>query len=275
MEAARPYLAAFAARFQQMLQYRAAALAGFATQCWWGTIKIMIYAAFFHAGSRFASPITLGQTITYTWLAQGFLALNPWGGDPDVALAVRSGAVSYDRLRPVDGYAWWYVRAAGWMTARAAPRATLMFLLAGVALPLLGFGAWSWRPPADIAQAGLFSLSMVLVVTLAAAFINLINVIIAATLTDRGANILMSPLLIVFSGNLLPLRLFPDWAQTALFIQPFAGLVDIPFRIYFGDLTGAGAWTGIGLQAFWTLVLVVGGRAWMGRVMARLQVQGG
>ena len=85
----------------------------------------------------------------------------------------------------------------------------------------------------------------------------------------------MSPLLIVFSGNLLPLRFFPDWAQTALFIQPFAGVVDIPFRIYFGDLAGAGAWAGIGLQAFWTVALVLAGRAWMGRVMARLQVQGG
>jgi len=275
MDAARPYLAAFAARFQQMLQYRAAALAGFATQCWWGAIKVMIYTAFFHAGRHDASPISLGQTITYTWLAQGFLALNPWGGDPDVAAAVRTGAVSYDRLRPVDGYAWWYARAAGWMTARAVPRAALMFLTAGIALPLLGFGAWSWRPPADLAQAGLFALSMLLVVALSSAIVNLTNVIIAATLTDRGANILMGPLLIVFSGNLLPLRLFPDWAQTALFVQPFAGLVDIPFRIYFGDLTGAGAWAGLGLQAFWTLAFVAGGHAWMSRVMAHLQVQGG
>ena len=30
-----------------MLQYRAAALAGFATQCWWGAIKIMVFAAFY------------------------------------------------------------------------------------------------------------------------------------------------------------------------------------------------------------------------------------
>lgn len=33
---ARPYLAALRARFLLTLQYRAAALAGFATQCWWG-----------------------------------------------------------------------------------------------------------------------------------------------------------------------------------------------------------------------------------------------
>jgi ABC-2 type transport system permease protein len=33
-------------------------------------------------------------------------------------------------LRPVNTYTLWYVRAAGWMTSRALPRAALMFLLA-------------------------------------------------------------------------------------------------------------------------------------------------
>ena len=44
---ARPYLAALSVRFQLTLQYRAAALAGFATQLWWGAIKVMVYAAFY------------------------------------------------------------------------------------------------------------------------------------------------------------------------------------------------------------------------------------
>ena len=47
MDPFRPYLAAFAARFQLTLQYRTAAIAGFGTQCWWGVIKIMVLAAFF------------------------------------------------------------------------------------------------------------------------------------------------------------------------------------------------------------------------------------
>ncbi len=35
----RPYTALFASRFQQMFQYRGAAVAGFITQCWWGGLK--------------------------------------------------------------------------------------------------------------------------------------------------------------------------------------------------------------------------------------------
>ena len=276
MELARPYTAAFASRFLLMLQYRAAAFAGFMTQCWWGGIKVMVFAAFYESSATAAAaPISLSQVITYTWLAQAFLALVPWGCDPDVALSARTGSVGYDRLRPVDTYCLWYARAGGWMTSRAVPRAALMFLLAGVALPLLGLREWSWAPPASLAQASLFVVSMALVVALSSAMVMLLNVAAVAILNDRGVNVLLSPFVIVLSGNLIPLAIFPDWMHFALFVQPFAGLVDIPFRIYSGNLLGGGAWAGIGLQAFWTVVLVAAGRAWIARVMRRLSMQGG
>lgn len=272
----RPYLAAFQVRFIQMLQYRAAAIAGFMTQCWWGGIKVMVYAAFYNASAHAAdAPITLPQVITYTWLAQAFLALAPWSGDPDVTQAMRTGSVTYDRLRPVDAYALWYVRAAGWMSSRAVPRALLMFVAAAIGLPLVGLSEWAWQPPPDLAQAGLFAISLLLTLTLSSAFVMLINTMVVATLNDRGPNLLITPLVIVFSGNLIPLALFPDWLQSFLFVQPLAGVVDIPFRIYSGNLAGEMAWAGIGLQAFWTVAFVVLGRVWLKRVMARLEVQGG
>ena len=276
MEIARPYVAAFSARFMLMLQYRAAAVAGFATQCWWGAIKVMIYAAFYRGASGSASaPMTLSQVITYTWLSQGFLALASWGSDPDIALAMRTGAVSYDRLRPVDTYALWYVRAAGWMTSRALPRASLMFLLAGITLPVLGLGHWGWALPPNATQAALFVVSMMLVVALASAIVMLLNIAVVVTLNDRGVNYLVSPFTIVLTGNLIPLALYPDWMHRLLFIQPFAGVVDIPFRVYSGNLHGQMALAGIGLQIGWTLALIVGGKMWMEHAMHRLEVQGG
>lgn len=273
---ARPYAAAFAARFQLMLQYRAAAIAGFATQCWWGGIKVMVYTAFFtataHAGP---TPITLSQTITYTWLAQAMLTLNPWSGDPEIAQAIRTGGVGYDRLRPLDTYVWWYVRAAAWMCARVLPRSVLMFALAGIALPLLGLDAWSWKPPADLIQAGLFAISLILVVVLSSAFVMLMNIVAVATMDERGINTLVAALLIPLSGNLLPLALYPDGFQTFLLLQPFAGFLDIPLRIYFGGLTGTQALGAIALQVVWATVFIAFGRVWLSRQMQRLQIQGG
>src|SRR5690242_15315288 len=276
MELARPYVAAFSARFLLMLQYRAAAFAGFLTQCWWGGIKIMVYAAFYRASSPHTHPaITLAQVATYTWLNQGLLALMPWSCDPEVALAVRTGVVMYDRLRPVDAYAYWYARAAAFMTSRAAPRAVLMMIVAGFAMPLLGFRELSWAPPPSVAQFALFAMSLVLMVCLSSAFMMLLNIAVAVTLNDRWVSQSLNPLLVVLSGSLVPLALYPDWAQRALFVQPFAGIVDIPFRIYSGNFAGTSAVEGLALQLGWIVVLVTAGRVWLERVMRRLEVQGG
>jgi ABC-2 type transport system permease protein len=269
----RPYLAVFRTRFQLLLQYRAAALAGFATQCWWGAIKIMVLAAFFRGSS--STPLTLRQTIDYVWLAQGFLTLLPWSVDPDIARMVRSGDVAYERLRPLDTYAFWYARALARRTATPLLRAVPMILTAGVGLRLLGMEEWSLSAPASVGAAGLFAVSILLTVGLSAAIATLMDTLVVRTLSDRGVNALVGPLIIVFSGSLIPLPLFPDWMQRGLALQPLAGLIDVPMRIYGGGLTGSAAFSGLLRQAVWIVVLALLGRLLMGRVMARLQTQGG
>ena len=272
--ALRPYLSVFSGRFQLMLQYRAAAVAGFITQCWFGVIRILIFAAFYAGGAAHA-PMSLANAVTYTWLGQAFLAFLPWNPDPDVADMVRSGAVAYERLRPVDTYAWWYARALGWSLARVAPRAVLMVAFASVLLPLIGLGKWGLPPPPSLDAGGLFALSAVGMVLLSAAITLMLNTVVVATMTDKGAGPLAAALVNTLSGMVLPLAFFPDWLRPWLRAQPIAGLVDIPFSIYFGGLSGWSAAGAIGLQFGWVAVLVIVGRAWLGRSMRRLQVQGG
>lgn len=271
--AVRPYAAVFRARFTVLLQYRAAALAGFVTQCWWGAIKIMVLAAFIRGAS--SPPMTVGQTIDYIWLAQALLTLLPWSVDPDVARIVRSGDVAFERLRPLDTYALWYARAVARRTATPLLRAVPMVLTAGVLLPLFGLRDWALSPPAGWSAASLFALSLVLVVALAAAVATLMEVVTVAALSERGVNMIMGGVVVVFSGNLIPLPLFPDWLQPALRLQPFAGLLDTPLRIYSAHLAGRDALAALGLQLSWVAVLAAIGRLAMTRVMARLQAQGG
>jgi ABC-2 type transport system permease protein len=276
MHALAPYRAAFASRFLLVMQYRSAAFAGFVTQCWWGGLKVMILATFYGASAAGATaPITLTQAITYIWLSQALLTLLPWMGDPEVSAAVRTGSVTYDRLRPVDAYAFWFVRSAGWIAARVVPRAAMMFVFAGVALPLSGLFQWGWQLPDDLAAMLGFAVSTLLALLLSSAMLMLINIITLATLTDRGANAITLPLVVSLSGSLLPLTLFPDGLQTALLMQPFAGLMDIPIRIYMGNLAGAGIIVGVGLQLFWIVAVIALGRVAMSRALRRLEVQGG
>jgi ABC-2 type transport system permease protein len=270
----RPYASVFSGRFALTLQYRAAAAAGFLTQCWFGVIRILIFAAFYAGGSAHA-PMTLANAITYTWLGQAFLIFLPWGPDPEVADMVRSGAVAYERLRPVDTYAWWYVRALAWSVARVLPRAVLMVAFAGALLPLVGLGKWALPPPPTLAADGLFALAALGMVLLSAAITLMLNAIVVATMTDKGANSLAAAVVNTFSGMVLPLAFFPDWLRPILRGLPFAGLADIPYSIYFGGLTGWSAAGAIALQFGWVVVLIVLGRAWLAASMTRLQVQGG
>jgi ABC-2 type transport system permease protein len=273
-ETLRPYLSVFAGRLQVTLQYRAAAFAGFVTQCWFGIIRILIFLAFYAGGAAHA-PMTLANAVTYTWLGQAFLAFLPWAADPDIAEMVRSGSVAYERVRPVDTYAWWYMRALAWSVARVLPRALLMVAFACVLLPLVGLGKWGLAPPPTLAAGALFLVSALGMILLSAAITLIINVIMTASLTDRGPNTLVAPIVNLFSGAVVPLAFFPDAVRPWLRAQPMAGLVDLPFSIYFGGISGWGAAGAIALQFGWTIALILIGRAWLGRVMRRLVVQGG
>jgi ABC-2 type transport system permease protein len=271
--ALRPYRAVFRARFHLLLQYRAAAFAGFVTQCWWGAVKIMVFAAFFRGAT--APPMTLRQAIDYVWLAQALLTLLPWSVDPEVARMVRSGDVGYDRLRPIDTYGYWYARAVARRTAPPLLRSIPMVLTAGVLLPLLGMSEWALRPPAGRQAAFLFAASLVLVVALAAALATLMEILTVAALSERGVNMIMGGVVIVFSGNLVPLPLLPERFQAFLQLQPLAGLLDTPLRIYSGHFAGTDALFALGRQAIWVVLLAAIGQVLMERVMARLQAQGG
>jgi ABC-2 type transport system permease protein len=270
----RPYLTVFAARFLMMLQYRAAAFAGVITQFWFGAIMVAALAAFYASGRGTAS-ITLNQAITYTWLGQAFLGLLPWNVDPEIAAMMRSGNVAYERLRPVDTYVYWLARAMAWRLAATLLRCIPLVIITALVFPVVGLGEWALRAPESFPALGLFALSMIAVAFLSCAMTTLLNISIVSMVADQGINAITNPLVVILSGMIIPLPLFPDWLQAFLLVQPFAGLVDIPYRIYFGHLSGAAALGAISLQIAWTVVLIIVGHALMARTMGRIQVQGG
>jgi ABC-2 type transport system permease protein len=270
----RPYLAIFLARFLMMLQYRAAAFAGIVTQFWFGAIMVMALSAFYMSG--LGSPsITRAEAITYIWLGQAFLGLLPWNVDPEIVLLMRTGNVAYERLRPVNTYFYWLVRAMAWRTAATLLRSIPLLLVTSVFFEFVGLGDWSLRSPPNHEALALFVLSMVGVVFLSSTITTLLNVSVVWTISDQGINTFTNSLVIILSGMVIPLPLFPDWMQPVLFIQPLAGLVDIPYRIYFANLSGVQALSGIALQVFWTIALIVLGQLLMAHTMRRVQVHGG
>jgi len=269
-----PYVAVVSARYRMLLQYRAAAAAGAVTQVFWGAIKLMVLAAFFGASSG-RSPLSWPQTAAYVWLGQALLGLLPWNVDRELAAQIRSGDVAYELLRPVDLYGSWFARTLAMRTATASLRMLPIFVLALVVLPLAGLPDWALPPPAGVASGLWFIVSLAATVLLSAAITMTVHVALVRTIAGDGLKQVMSALVAVFSGMVVPLPFFPEWAQPFLASQPFRGLVDVPFRIWGGSIPAAEAWVHVAQQFLWAALFVVGGRAWLTRSLRHVVVQGG
>lgn len=260
------YWATLSARFRTLLQYRAAALAGMGTQLFWGLVRVMIFEAFFRSTIA-EQPMSAADVITYIWLAQAFFSLIPTNVDPDTRAQVRSGSVGYDLLRPLDLYAYWYTRSLALRIALPLLRAPLMIAFA---LLLMGMDL-----PASWASAAAFALSMAAAVLLSAAFTTLLNITLMWTISGDGVTALAPGFVMIMSGMIVPLPLYPDWAQPVLDMLPFRGLIDTPFRLYLGHIPASELPLQLAHQLAWTVAIVLLGRWILSRGVRRLVIQGG
>ena len=269
-----PYRAIIDARFRMLLQYRAAAFAGVWTQMFFGVVLIMVYEAFYRSSTVAVQPMTMQQIVTYVWLGQALFAMLPWNADPDIRLMVRNGSVAYELCRPVDLYSLWFARAIAQRTAPTLLRAVPMTLIVIFGLPLVGLDEWQLSAPTLAGGLG-FAASLVAALLLACAISALINVSLLWTIAGDGV-VMMSATVVAFcSGMIVPLPLFPESLQAVLAWLPFAGVVDLPFRVYNGDIPTSDLALVLGKQLAWTGVLVMIGRRMIARGMRRIVVQGG
>ena len=261
----RPYWAVLSARFRLLLQYRAAALAGFGTQVFWGLIRMMIFMAFYENASA-DIPMTQQAVVTYIWLGQAFLAMFFVGADRDVHAMIRTGNVAYELLRPVDLYTLWYSRSVALRVAPTMLRAVPMLVMA----TLLGWMHWP-GPSALCAWAA----AMIGALLLSSAITTLLTLTMFWTISGQGINRLTTAAAFLLGGMIIPLPMFPDWLQPVLNVLPFRGLCDVPYRLFTGHIPASELPGVLAHQLGWTVALVAVGRAALGRAVRRVVVQGG
>lgn len=253
------------ARFRLLLQYRAAAFAGFGTQLFWGLIRMMIFMAFYENAIG-EPPMPLDHVIAYVWLGQAFLAMFFVGVDRDLRDLIRTGNVAYELLRPVDLYAFWYARSIALRVAPTLLRCVPMLILATL------MGWIRWPGPAPLAA---WAAAMVGALLLSCALTTLMTITMFWTISGQGAARLLTAATFLLGGMIVPLPLFPDWLQPLLNIQPFRGLCDVPFRLFTGHIPADALPLTLGHQLAWTALLVMLGRRLLARAVRRVVVQGG
>lgn len=262
----RAYLSTFRMRWKMEIQYRGAALGGIFCQAFFGLILVSLYRALYASRPQ---ALPLSSVVTYVWLQQAFFRML-LSSDSDLLDKIRTGGIAYDLCRPLSPYAYYYVRAAAQKLMGSLIRA----------LPMLAFAlllpeGWGITAPASLPALMLGLAGIFLGLLCVCALDNITMGLSMRTIDSKGVQSLLNLLMMTFSGNILPLTLFPDAWQRAITLLPYAQLLDAPIRLYTGEWALAQAPRVLLLQGAWTAVLVGLGMLIWKQNQKRIIVQGG
>ena len=265
LKSLRPYLTVFRLRALMETQYRAAALGGLVTQVFFGLVYIFLYTTLY-AGE---SPEMLRDTITYVWLQQMFFRMM-FSTDGELTNLIMNGGIAYMLVRPVDQHRFWVCRDVGGRLVgammRLIPMVAIQFLLPKelrISLP----DGWL-----SLVQ---FGTSLLLGCVCLCELMSILDAINMKTLDKRGVSAILNLTMMTFSGNVIPLTLFPDSLQTLIRYQPFAQALDAPIRMY-QSCASLPEWAlNVAVQAGWILILRWVSRAMWQKRLDNMIVQGG
>ena len=240
--------------FRRHLAYRAAALAGLATNFFFGLLRAAVMVALYGQRQEMQG-VSLEAAITYTGLSQaviGPLAMFSW---LEVTRAVHSGEVASDLLKPMGYYGFWMARDVGralatflWRSATILAAYVLMFQW--IAPPGSSF-VFPREPSSWLAVV----LACVLAWWISFSWRFLANVSAFWSPDARGIVRLAFIFSWFASGFIMPLRFYPDWVVELCMLTPFPHTVNSIVEIYLGLLSGPEVLATIGFQFAWALGL--------------------
>ena len=262
----KAYFSVFRMRLRMETQYRGAVLGGIVCQVFFGLILIAVYRALY-AGKPQSLP--LSHVTAYVWLQQAFFRML-LSSDAELMDKIRTGGIAYDLCRPVHLYGFYYVRIMAQKLMGSLLRAFPMLVIAAL-LP----EGWGISLPASVPALIVSLAALLLGLCCVCAMENITMAFTMRTLDPRGFQAMLNLLMMILSGNILPLTLFPDSWQRAITLLPYAQMLDAPIRLYTGEYMLRQAPGVLLLQGGWTVLLVIIGMMLWKRNQHRLIIQGG
>lgn len=252
--------------FQRQLTYRAATLAGLATNFFFGLLRVAVMVALYGARTEVAG-MDLAAAITYTGLAQAVITYLSIFGWYDLMRSVNSGEVAADLLRPLGYFRYWLALDLG--------RAVTAFLLRGLTIMIFYALVFAITVPHGFVQWGALLVTLLLSWLLSFAWRFLVNLTAFWTPNAIGVGRFAFGIAWVLSGFFMPLRFFPDWFQTLCHLTPFPSMVNTTIEIYLGLLTGGALVWALAVQLFWIIVLIAICQLTLRAGVRKLVIQGG
>jgi len=260
------YLELIRIRFLTMLAYRVNYYSGVVIYAINIGAYYFVWSAIY-SGKDVLAGFTVGQMTTYiavSWMARAFYFNNL---DREIANEIRDGSVAIQFIRPYSYVVVKMMQGLGEGVFRL-----VMFSAPGMAVASLLFPV---SLPRDPGVWALFLL-MILFSFLINSQINILVGLGAFFLESSEGLMRMKRVAVdLFSGLIVPLSFFPDWAEALLKLLPFQAITYLPATVFTGRTAGAAALEALGVQALW-FVLLIAPIVWVwGRARRRLFVQGG
>lgn len=266
----KQYLSFFKLKFTVGLQYKAAALAGMATQIFFGLVFIMVYIAFYSSGTN-NTDISLKELIPYLWLNQAFFSLICiWHKDNEILNMIRKGDVAYELCRPQNLYVMWFIRILASKLSSVLLRC-FPLIIVSLLLP----EPYNLTLPNSIQAFIFFIITLSVSSLLITAIVTLIYILIFYSIDNKGIMGMYCGIAEILSGQVIPIPLFPTFLKSIAVLLPFAYISDFSFRIYSENIVGTTIFQGLLIEITWLIILIIIGIFATKGILKRVSVQGG
>ncbi len=253
--------------FRRYASYRAATFGGVFTNTVFGFIRAAVLLAVFRQRDD-VGGFDVADTLTFTFVSQGFLAVaGTFMGHLGLADRIQTGDVVTDLHRPVDLQLFELGSDVGRAAYQATVRAMVPVVVGGLVFDL--------RLPTTPGPWLVFALSTFLGLLVSFGHRFAISLTTFWTLDYRAASQISVVLALFLSGFSIPLVFFPDWAETAARLLPYAAFVQVPIEILLGKYEGLALVGALAGQAAWAVVMLGIGRLVLRAATRRVVVQGG
>lgn len=210
---------------------------------------------------------TAAEITAYVILSRLLSSQFSGGIDREFSDWVRKGDIVVELLRPVSVVFTLFGRRVGeflfFLVMKGIPVSILAtFLLGGVG-------------PRGIENFVLFLASVFISIGLMFWIEVMVGLISFFTLGAYGLRFAKTALMSILSGGIVPLFLFPGGMVKVLEYMPFAGMVSVPVHIYLGKYSVQEAFSFLGLQIVWAVLLGIAAMMFYRFAIKKVVVQGG
>lgn len=208
-----------------------------------------LWSALFTHGMGYAGATRLQVLIYGVYGAVVTVFVTREGCQTYIAQRIRTGTVDGDIVKPMNLH--------GYMLMRDLAQKFSKFVL--FTLPTLVIFSLVVRLffVPHLLNFGMFLVSALLAYGVLFSINFLFGMLCFYTLSIENISFCYTAVISFLAGQMVPLWLFPDWAQRIVNILPFRYIFDVPMSIYIGRLSRSQALETLGIQLFWVVTLTI------------------